>query len=88
MRQRQRFDMLDGELKDLKLRYENLCSRHETLRLLYLDLLRQRGLERSVAVSEKLVPVWEVDVRNRESPIDGTADGELNSNEVSSWLSS
>lgn len=76
MRQRQRFETLDGELKNLKLRYKNLSSRHENLRVLYLDLLRQRGMERGDAVGQKLVPVWEGKAKNRKSPDEGTGDVE------------
>jgi hypothetical protein len=66
-RQRQRFEALEQELNDLKLRYENLAERHENLRVLYMDLLRQRGVERGeeITVPEEARAVSPVESRRR-----------------------
>lgn len=82
-RQRERFETQEKELNELKLRYQNLSERHENLRILYMDLLRQRGVERGESISKTALP----EAARAASPVDGrrTSEGRAGAR-VGEWL--
>jgi len=51
-RQRERFEELEKELQALRTNYEGLNARHENLKLLYMDLLKRKDMEKEKMMGE------------------------------------